>query len=363
VGLWDVISDAADAVGDAVSDAAEDVYDSASTSSFGDAIGWAGETVDTATFGLASRAMNAADDYVFDTVDYVTGGALNVDFDGGQFSVGAGFDGLAQVGASVGEAGMTTTGELAYGSTYELGLTDNGFTASGSAGIDWGPLPYAEGHMQIDANGDVNIGGRVQGTVPTPYGILSGEASGGFIRTDEGWGAFVDADGTLRMPSGTTIHGGIEATYMENADGSYTSVGLEGSVSMPGMGTAGGAVGYERAEDADGDVVEGFHAEGEVDALGISASAHADYAHSNIDGVEQSGWSGDVDFDGPDLSDATRMATQFAASELGADDGLAAGDVLGTSGVDMPPMDDFDSAIQTADSVDASMDDLVQDLQ
>ena len=67
----------------------------------GDAIAWAAESVDTAIVRLASGArMNFADDYVFDSVDYVTGGAINVDFDDGQFSVGAGFDGLAYDGRS-----------------------------------------------------------------------------------------------------------------------------------------------------------------------------------------------------------------------------------------------------------------------
>src|SRR5262245_51072518 len=174
MGLWDSITDAADAIGDAVSDAAESAYDEVSSSSLGDAIAWAGETVDTATFGLASRTMNAADDYVFDTVDYVTGGAVNVDFDDGKFSVGAGFDGIAKFGASVGETGITTSSELVYGSSYELGLTDDGFIASGSAGINWGPLPHAAGHLQIDADGDVRVNGEVQGTVPTPIGLLSG---------------------------------------------------------------------------------------------------------------------------------------------------------------------------------------------
>ena len=140
MGLWDTITDAADAVGDAVSDVAESAYDSVTTSAIGDTIAWAAEAVDTATFGLAGQAMNAADDYVFDTVDYVTGGGVNIDFDDGQFSVGTGFDGLAKVSASVGEAGITTGGEVPFGA-YEFGMTDDGFLASGSAGINWGPAP------------------------------------------------------------------------------------------------------------------------------------------------------------------------------------------------------------------------------
>jgi hypothetical protein len=359
MGLWDAITD----VADAVSDAAESTYDSLSSSSLGDAIAWAGETVDTASFGMASRGMNFADDYVFDSVDYVTGGAINVDFDDGQFSVGAGFDGLAYTGLSVGETGVTTSGEVLGGNGYELGLTDAGFTASGSAGIDWGPLPYAEGHVQYDANGDVSIGGRVQGTLPTPYGIFSGEASGGLVANDQGWGAFIDTDGTWRTPTGITLSGGVAASYEETADGSHTSVDLDGSVGYLGMGTVGGSVGYDRLEH-DGDVIENVHGEVEVDALGVSANASADYAHSNIDGVDRSDWTGDANVDA-DLSEVAQSVGNIASSELGGDD------VLGATGVDLDavgmdfdaPMDDFGQAIQTADSIDASLDDLVQDLQ
>jgi hypothetical protein len=365
MGLWDSITDAADAFGDAVSDVAESAYDTVTSSAIGDTIAWAADGVDTATFGLAGRAMNVADDYVFDSVDYVTGGAVNIDFDDGQFSVGAGIDGIASMGASVGEAGITANGGLIAGTSFDIGMTDDGFTASGSAGINWGPLPYAGGHIDLDPDGGVSINGELQGTIPTPIGLLSGEVSGGFVNTDQGWGAFVDADGTLRLPSGTTIRGGLDVAYQESGDDSQLSVGLDGSVSMPGLGTAGGSLDYDRIE-SDGDVVETFQAQGEVDALGMSATARADYAHSNIDGVERSDWSGDVDFDGPDLSDATGALAGMASSELGGTD-VGMDDVLGTTGLDdtfdSAGMSDFDTAIESADSIDASLDDLVQDLQ
>jgi hypothetical protein len=361
MGLWDAITDAADAVGDAVSDAAESAYDTVASSSLGDAIARAGETVDTATFGMASRAMNAADDYVFDTVDYVTRGGINVDFDDGQFSVGAGFDGLARVGASVGEAGITTSGEALIGGSYELGMTDAGFTAAGSAGIDWGPLPYAAGHVKLGANGDVSVNGELQGTVPTPYGVFSGDLAGGFTSTDQGWGTYIDTEGSWQTPTGITFGGGFAAGYEETAAGSHTSVEVEGSVSYMGMATVGGSVGYDRLEH-DGDVVEGVSLEGQVDALGMSVNGQADYMQTNIDGVEQSEWSGDADFDGPELADVAQTIGKVASSEFGASDVLGSDDVLGGVASD-PPMDDFGAAIQSADSIDASMDSLIEDLQ
>ena len=353
MGLWDVITDAADAVGGAVSDAAEAAYDTAAGGAIGDVIASTAGAVDTATFGYAGRALGAVDDYVFDTVDYVTAGAVDVDFDAGRFTVGAGFDGLARVGASVGEDGIGANGEVLLGAELDVSMARDGFSASGSAGIDWGPLPYAEGHVEMLPNGDVKVNGQVQGTFPTPAGLLSGEVSGGFASTADGWGAYYDSEGTLRMPSGTTLRSAQHLSYQETADGSHLSVGLEGSVSVEGVGTVGGSVDYERLEH-DGDVVEGIHAEGRVDALGVSASAEADYRHAEVDGVEASSWSGDADVDGPSLEAAARTVASTAASELG-------GDALGPA-ADVVPMDDFDAAIQEADVVEQSMDDLVQDL-
>ena len=183
MGLWDAITD----VADAVSDAAESTYDSLSSSSLGDAIVWAGETVDTASFGMASRGMNSRTT-TSSTPSTMSPAARSTSTSTTASSPSAPASTASRTRAlAVGETGITTSGEVLGGNGYELGLTDAGFTASGSAGIDWGPLPYAEGHVQYDANGDVSIGGQVQGTLPTPYGIFSGEASGGLVANDQGW--------------------------------------------------------------------------------------------------------------------------------------------------------------------------------
>src|SRR5215813_11326750 len=119
MGLWDDFTDAVSSVSTAV----------------GDGIGAVGSAIDDATGGLASSALNYADDYVFDTVDYVTDGAINIDYDNGNFSAGVGFEGLAYTGVSVGTSGISTSGELIGGTSYGFGITDDGFTMSGSAGI------------------------------------------------------------------------------------------------------------------------------------------------------------------------------------------------------------------------------------
>jgi hypothetical protein len=409
VGLWDDFTDA-------VSDAADAVGDAVTQGGVGDALGAVGRAVDTATFGLAGRAMDATDDYVFDTVDYVTAGTIDVDFDGGQFSASTGIDGVAQWGASIGEAGVTANGEALIGGSFDLRMTDEGFLATGSAGVDWGPLPYAAAHIQLDPNGDVKINGEFQGTLPTPYGIFSGEGSAGFTSTDAGWGGYLDSQGQWITPTGVTIGAGEHLAYQQNADGSSElSVGVNGSVGYAGGPTFGGGVDYARAEDdlgnivqsvgvdghvsylgatargsvdyqraesADGDVVEGVHLEGEVDALGMKAGAEADYRHADVDGVERSDWSGDASFDGPDAGAVVSAAGRYASSELGGGDEAGMADVsdLSATGfdavdmgsvdmgsvdvgsMDMAPMTDLGSAVQSADDVEQSLDAMTQDL-
>jgi hypothetical protein len=398
--IGDAISDGASAVGSAVSDAAGSAYDSVTQGGVGDAIGWVGGAVDTATGGLASATLDATDDYVFDTVDYVTGGIVDVDFDDGQFSANVGIDGVAHAGASFGEDGITASSGAFVGGGFDLGVTHDGFTASGSAGIDYGPLPYAEGHVQLAANGDVLVNGRAQGTLPTPYGIFSGQTEAGFTSTDAGWGGYLNSQGSWTLPSGVKLAGGEHLAYAETADGdSQLSVGVNGSVSYLGA-SVGGGVDYDRAEH-DGNVVENVNMHGEVDALGMKATGEVDYHHSNIDGVDSSDWSSDGDVQGPDLNSALTAAGKLAKAEFGGDDGgatdgldgvddaLGGADVgdLGLDGVDdvgdigdmgvdsfassaadfaptdaasvaAAPMDDFSSAIQSADTVEQSMDDL-----
>jgi hypothetical protein len=362
MGLWDAITDAADAVGDAVSDAAESAYDAVSQGAVGDVIAGAARVVDTASFGLAGRALHATDDYVFDTVDYVTAGAVDVDFDDGRFTVGTGIDGVAHVGASIGEHGVTADTETLVGG-FDFRMTDQGFLASGSAGIDWGPLPYAAGHVQLDANGDVTINGEVQGTLPTPYGVFSGEAAAGFTSTAAGWGGYMNSQGTWHTPTGVTLGAGQHLSYQQTADGdSQFSVGVNGSVSYLGAGVRGG-VDYDRVQ-VDGDVVQGVHVEGEVDALGMSARAEADYVHADVGGVERSDWSGDADFDGPSTAAVVSAVGTYAASELGGDDAGAVADLgaADVAPVDLAPLTEIDTAVQAADAVEQSMNDLTQDL-
>jgi hypothetical protein len=308
--IGEAVGDIGEAVVETVSDVGEAAWDAGSWFAggavdvlgnaggvLGHAIGAAADAVDTATGGLAGHAMNALDDYVFDTVDYVTGGTIDVDFDDGALSVGLGIDGIASIDASVGERGISY-GTSAAGAGGSVALTDEGFAADYTAGVNFGPLPYLDGHIDISPEGDISVQGEIQGTIPTPIGLLSGEVKGGFANTSEGWGAFVDGDGTLYLPEGTTVSGGLEASYLETADGTFASVGVEGSVSNPAYGSAGGAVGYTHM-DSGGVEIDTVHAEGYAQGFGTQISGEVDYAHAETPEGEFSSLSGDVDVDGP----------------------------------------------------------------
>jgi hypothetical protein len=265
--LKDKLSDAAEAAWDAVTEVADTAVDAVGTvaSGTGDVIGGIGTVVDTATFGAASAVLNVVDNTVLDTVDEVTGGLVDVDYDDGNISAKVGVEGLAHVGASVGEDGLRHSAS-AINQSFDLGLGDDGLSASGQAGIDWGPLPYAEGSAVVETDGDVALDGRAQGTIPTPIGVLSGRAEAGFVREGDMWAGNLDADGSLLLPDGDVIKGGVEAAYAETSDGSLLSLGLEGAYSRPGEFEVGGSVGYDRI-DQGGVLAERFEA-------GAYASAH-----------------------------------------------------------------------------------------
>ena len=125
------------------------------------------------------------DDTVFDTVDFLTGGVIDIDYDDGQFSAGLDI-GIASVGVSFGEQGFSAessfdvglaSGEISYDSA-------DGFAMSGSIGAEWVPLPYAEGHLSFGTDGDdLHRRAPSKATLPLPFGgEIGGELSGGFER-------------------------------------------------------------------------------------------------------------------------------------------------------------------------------------
>jgi hypothetical protein len=345
--------DAAEAVGGAIGEGAEAAAQGAGIfgGALADVIDWSATAVDTATGGLAGAALNFADDTLFDTIDTLTFGAVNVDFDDGNFGVDVGVPGVATWGASMGEDGIAAHGSMGV-AEFEGSLGRDGLSAGGQAGIDWGPLPYAEGHIDMGADGTVSIDGRAQGTIPTPIGLVSGEADVGFGRTPDGaWAMNVNADGTLTLPSGTYIGGGVDFAHMQNADGdNITSLGLEGRVGEHGVGEvsagagythieqdgvtmdtvtghaeasgygfeAGVQGGYNRLETAGGDVFEQANVSGHVSGYGQSAEGGIDYVGGTVGGQSfgQTEYSGDVSFDADKVMS---LGAQVLGDQFGGD--------------------------------------------
>ena len=220
--VGDVVEDVVEAVGDVVEDVVEAVGDV--VEDVVDAVGDVVEAVGEAVEDVAEWTLNTLDDYVFDPVDYITGGVIDIDYDDGQFSAGLDI-GIASVGVSFGEQGFSAdagfdiglaSGEISYDSS-------DGLAMSGSLGVEWGPLPYVEGHLSISPDGDVMIGGELQATLP--FVDIDAGFNAGFGRNPDGtWGAAADASLDVSTPS-------VDLSI--DADGSI-SVDADGNISRDG---------------------------------------------------------------------------------------------------------------------------------
>ena len=295
MGLFDYFEEAVDAVGDAAVSVGEAVVDVAEVAvevtavSFDattDVIGAAGvvvaETVDvavtvtdTVTGGGASAVLDAVDDVVLDTVDTVTGGVVNIDLDDGTFSASVGVDGVFDASASVGRNGVSADSSvLDQGIGGSVGR--DGVSSHITAGVNYGYLPYVDGELDVRSDGAIHVDGEIQGTIPTPYGLLSGEVQSEFTRTEDQFSVGLDVEGQLLTASGITIGGEVAVAYADGPDGSSLQAQLGGFVSKAGIGRVEAEVGYSRVEE-DGVVVEGYHAAASAQGYGIEVSASVDH--------------------------------------------------------------------------------------
>jgi hypothetical protein len=348
--LRDRLSDVGDAAWDAVTDVADATVDAVGTvaAGTGDVIGAVGSAVDTATLGAAGAVLDAVDDTVLDGVDAITGGLVDVDFDGGNLSASVGLDGVLHLGAAVGEDGIRHSTDL-LDQQFDLAVGDDGLQVSGQAGVDWGPLPFASGDIAVDDDGDITFEGVVQGTIPTPVGLLSGRAEADFVRDGDTWAASVDADGTLVLAGGGVVKGGVDAAYAATPDGSALSLGLEGSFTEPGVGTVGGSLGYDRI-DHDGIVAERFEAGAFAEGYGVRVDAGVEHTSVTTPTGSVSTWDTSVD-----LSKAGSSPSADASAPAAA----AAADSAATSEpAPDPTATDFDRSIAAADDVEASVDEM-----
>jgi hypothetical protein len=283
--IADAIGDAVEAVGDAIGDAVEWVGDAIVDAAewvgeaFVDAAEWTGE----AFLDVGDAFLTALDDTVFEVVDVATFGLVDVDYDNGNFSAEFGIDDVAGWGVSIGESGFAAEASAFGIGSGELAINEDGFDAGVQLGIDWGPLPYFDGHVALD-DGNFSAGGEIHAYLPTPAGFVGGELAAGFEETDDGFRVEGSATAGYYAPTGTYAKGGVHANYEEDADGYSTEVGLHGEVGQLGLGSVRGSIDYH--EGREGDVrTEGVTVSGEVETLDFEAGASVGYEHiETLDG-------------------------------------------------------------------------------
>lgn len=275
--IGDAVGDIGEAIVDVADAAAEGVAHVADTAS--DVVGGAATVVNTVTGGLAEDLVEATDDLVFDAVDTMTGGLVDIDYDDGVFTASAGIEGVAHAGAEISQQGVRVeSGSVLHDQT--IGFTDDGLDVGVAAGIDGVSqhLPYSGLGVDLDTDGDIAIDAEAKGTVPTPWGIASGTAAGAVHQNDEGFVGYVDIDGKLILPDGDVVAGNLAVGYAENDQGSQFGLDVGGSYTSVTGYTVGGQLGYDRVETADGTVIEGLEASA---TAGIRGATHT-IGHQSI---------------------------------------------------------------------------------
>ncbi len=276
--VGEFIEDGVEAVVDFVGDTAEVVINTVEAV-VDSTVGFVETVVDVATgesdvSAFGDWAMNTMDDLVFDQVDYITGGAVDLDYDDGQFSAGLDF-GIGSAGVSFGEEGFSADasfdigiaqGDMSYNSAQ-------GFAATGSLGIDWGGLPTIGGHLSISPEGDVVIGGELQASLPG----LSLDAGGDFYHYADGsWGTSgslgVDVDLGV-VQGGFHADGSLDATSNGFAVAGDLDASFDGPLGAHGDVELGGAAAATLGPDG---VSAAASAWGNVDVNGAQAGFNAD---------------------------------------------------------------------------------------
>jgi len=313
---WDAgtewVDNTIDDVGSFVEDTASDAFDW-----FGEAATDFGETVlDTAADGLDWFAGGLEDVGAFDLLDTGTFGLVDLSYEDGQFNADIGIDDVASFGFSVGEQGVSAEVDtLVFDAN--VGYDGSNIAAGIAAGIDAPMLPYVAADVKAGDDG-FQISGEAQATLPTPWGLVSGEVAGDYYQNPDGsWGAHGQVGGGIITTGGVTAGGTLGAGYDETADGDsvftanasgyvgvvggpqveagvgYTHAeidgqtidSIEGNVGVSGYGLEAGVEGgYTRMEDAEGNVVEQY--EGGVEASGYGVEVEADGSYTRAESVD-----------------------------------------------------------------------------
>jgi hypothetical protein len=252
---WTAAQDAYEAVGTATSAVINPVLDEV-VSPVGDAL----------LGGLEDSGF-------FDVVDYASLGIVDMSYGDSGFTLDFGIDDIYGYTFNAGNGGFALSGELG-GQHLGASLNDDGIGASAAVGIDWGPLPYTEGHASIEADGDVGAGGEWQGYFPLPGGMVGGHTAAEYQETDDGFRTSWDVTPGIYEPTGEYVGVGTHGSYSEDEDGYQFNVGVHAEAGQDGVVDARASLDYDEAR------------RGDVHTQGVSASAHVEdeLTHTSVDG-------------------------------------------------------------------------------
>ena len=159
-------------VGEAVVDSSLDAVGSAGEI-IGDTVGGAAGLANAALGGYGDEVLDVFDDYVLDTVDYVTLGVINVDYDNGALTAGVGVDNFLDVEVGVSGDGVTTGADAPL-LGFEVGLTGgDGATFLLDENVPGVELPGgARVGLGIDDEGDAGVIAKVDDLRGITVGIV-----------------------------------------------------------------------------------------------------------------------------------------------------------------------------------------------
>jgi hypothetical protein len=286
--VGDFVEDTAEDVGDFIEDTAEDLVDDAAevASQAWDTAQDAYETAGDAAAAVVDPVMETVvnpvgeallggleDSGFFDVVDYATVGIIDMSYGDNGFTLDFGIDDIAGFNLNVGNGGFAFEGD--YGAQHlGVGWNDNGFDASAALGIDWGPLPYTEGHGGVAPDGNLGVGGEWQGYFPLPGGMVGGHTSADYQETDDGFRTDWDVTPGVYEPTGEYVGVGTHGSYSESKDGYDFNVGVHAEAGQEGVISARGSLDYDESRH------------GDVRTQGVSASATVEdeVTHTTVEG-------------------------------------------------------------------------------
>ncbi len=228
-----------DDAGDAVSDAVEDAWDAvedAWNSTVGPVVDEVLETLEEAG--------------IFDLIDDVTLGVIDIEYDGENLSVELGIEGVAEIGIEIGSDGLFVDVDTLVGGA-NVGIGSDG---SLDVGIEVGieGIAAVEGSVGVDGDGNVSFEYDVEVHIPDPSGgTIDLEASAGFEEFDDGF--LVEGSATVGYTTvgGQTVGIGVHGSHEQHGDESTTTIGVHGHGGQKGI--AEGYFSLDHTTDRDGD--------------------------------------------------------------------------------------------------------------